>query len=201
MASPRSRTDVPANPSAQKRRIAASSATPSSNSRGRGNSDPSGLHHIEANAIKHRRRLASGSRYRSGAETEERRWRDLRTYRSRHEMPWLPRRALAFDTQPFVVGPPLAQRRVAIVSSAALIRRGDKPFPSAVLSAVSFRLPCRRRHPDEPCLDQLRSRRVPARSERRLPDRPAARAGGRGRDRRRGRDPFHRHGIDRSRWA
>ena len=34
-----------------------------------------------------------------------------------------------FETQPFVVGPPLAQRRVAIVSSAALIRRGDKPFP------------------------------------------------------------------------
>jgi D-proline reductase (dithiol) PrdB len=35
----------------------------------------------------------------------------------------------AFETQPFVGGPPLAQRRVAIVSSAALIRRGDKPFP------------------------------------------------------------------------
>jgi D-proline reductase (dithiol) PrdB len=35
----------------------------------------------------------------------------------------------AFDTQPFVAGPPLAQRRVAIVFSAALIRRGDKPFP------------------------------------------------------------------------
>jgi len=35
----------------------------------------------------------------------------------------------AFDTQPFVTGPPLAQRRVAIVSSAALIRRGEKPFP------------------------------------------------------------------------
>jgi hypothetical protein len=34
----------------------------------------------------------------------------------------------AFETQPFVAGPPLAQRRVAIVSSAALIRRGDKPF-------------------------------------------------------------------------
>ena len=33
-----------------------------------------------------------------------------------------------FDTEPFVVGPPLAQRRVAIVSSAALIRRGDTPF-------------------------------------------------------------------------
>jgi D-proline reductase (dithiol) PrdB len=33
-----------------------------------------------------------------------------------------------FDTQPFVVGPPLARRRVAIVSSAALIRRGEQPF-------------------------------------------------------------------------
>ena len=34
-----------------------------------------------------------------------------------------------FDTAPFVAGPPLAQRRIAIVSSAALIRRGDAPFP------------------------------------------------------------------------
>ena len=33
-----------------------------------------------------------------------------------------------FDTQPFVLGPPLAQRRLAMVSSAALIRRGDQPF-------------------------------------------------------------------------
>lgn len=33
-----------------------------------------------------------------------------------------------FDTQPFVMGPPLARRRVAIISSAALIRRGDQPF-------------------------------------------------------------------------
>jgi D-proline reductase (dithiol) PrdB len=33
-----------------------------------------------------------------------------------------------FDTQPFVLGPPLARRRLAIVSSAALIRRGDQPF-------------------------------------------------------------------------
>jgi D-proline reductase (dithiol) PrdB len=33
-----------------------------------------------------------------------------------------------FDTRPFVLCPPLAQRRVAIVSSAALIRRGDQPF-------------------------------------------------------------------------
>jgi D-proline reductase (dithiol) PrdB len=35
----------------------------------------------------------------------------------------------SYGTHPFVVGPKLAQRRVAIVSSAALIRRGDKPFP------------------------------------------------------------------------
>ena len=35
----------------------------------------------------------------------------------------------SFDETPFVLGPPLSQRRVAIVSSAALIRRGDKPFP------------------------------------------------------------------------
>lgn len=34
----------------------------------------------------------------------------------------------AFDSQPFNGGPALAQRRVAIVSSAALIRRGEKPF-------------------------------------------------------------------------
>ena len=35
----------------------------------------------------------------------------------------------SFETTPFVSGPPLSQRRVAIVSSAALIHRGDKPFP------------------------------------------------------------------------
>jgi D-proline reductase (dithiol) PrdB len=34
----------------------------------------------------------------------------------------------SFDTRPFVAGPKLAQRRVAIVSSAALIRRGETPF-------------------------------------------------------------------------
>ena len=34
-----------------------------------------------------------------------------------------------FDTQPFVGGPPLSQRRVAIISSAALIERGGQPFP------------------------------------------------------------------------
>jgi D-proline reductase (dithiol) PrdB len=35
----------------------------------------------------------------------------------------------AFETTPFVSGPPLSQRRVAILSSAALIKRGDQPFP------------------------------------------------------------------------
>jgi D-proline reductase (dithiol) PrdB len=34
-----------------------------------------------------------------------------------------------FATTPFVSGPPLARRRMAIVSSAALVRRGDAPFP------------------------------------------------------------------------
>lgn len=31
-------------------------------------------------------------------------------------------------SRPFVAGPPLSARRVAIVSSAALVRRGDAPF-------------------------------------------------------------------------
>jgi D-proline reductase (dithiol) PrdB len=35
----------------------------------------------------------------------------------------------SFETTPFVSGPPLAERRVAIVSSAAMIDRGDAPFP------------------------------------------------------------------------
>jgi D-proline reductase (dithiol) PrdB len=35
----------------------------------------------------------------------------------------------AFDTRPFASGVPLSQRRVAILTSAALIRRGDQPFP------------------------------------------------------------------------
>ncbi len=34
----------------------------------------------------------------------------------------------SFDTTPFASGPPLSRRRVALVSSAALIRRGDPPF-------------------------------------------------------------------------
>lgn len=34
-----------------------------------------------------------------------------------------------FETWPFVTGPVLSQRRVAIISTAALIGRGDAPFP------------------------------------------------------------------------
>jgi D-proline reductase (dithiol) PrdB len=34
-----------------------------------------------------------------------------------------------FETSPFVSGLPLRQRRVALVSSAALILRGEQPFP------------------------------------------------------------------------
>src|SRR5436305_12227770 len=34
----------------------------------------------------------------------------------------------SFLTQPWVTGPPLSRRRVAIVSSAGLVRRGEEPF-------------------------------------------------------------------------
>ena len=33
-----------------------------------------------------------------------------------------------FDTQPFVSGPPVNERRVAIISTAGIHRRGDRPF-------------------------------------------------------------------------
>ena len=33
-----------------------------------------------------------------------------------------------FDTQPWVAGPPLSQRRVALLSTAGLHRRDDRPF-------------------------------------------------------------------------
>ena len=35
-----------------------------------------------------------------------------------------------FETSPFVSGPPLGKRRVAVVSSAGLLRRGEPPFVS-----------------------------------------------------------------------
>ena len=34
----------------------------------------------------------------------------------------------SFETRPFVSGPPLAERRIALISTAALIKRGDAPF-------------------------------------------------------------------------
>jgi D-proline reductase (dithiol) PrdB len=34
----------------------------------------------------------------------------------------------SFAERPFVAGPPLARRRVAVISTAGLIRRGERPF-------------------------------------------------------------------------
>ena len=45
----------------------------------------------------------------------------------------------SFDTQPFVTGPILAERRVAIISSAALTQRGTAPF--ALGSSEMRRIP------------------------------------------------------------
>src|ERR1700733_5443356 len=36
----------------------------------------------------------------------------------------------SFERKPFVSGPPLAERRVAVVTSAGLVRRGERPFVS-----------------------------------------------------------------------
>jgi D-proline reductase (dithiol) PrdB len=36
----------------------------------------------------------------------------------------------SFERKPFVSGPPLAARRVAVVSSAGLVKRGERPFAS-----------------------------------------------------------------------
>jgi D-proline reductase (dithiol) PrdB len=49
----------------------------------------------------------------------------------------------AATTHPFVPGPPLAARRVAMVTSAALHRRGEAPFPpgSAELRVLPASLP------------------------------------------------------------
>lgn len=48
-----------------------------------------------------------------------------------------------FETRPYVSGPKLSGRRVAIVSSAALFRRGEPPFPpgSAEYRALPAGLP------------------------------------------------------------
>ena len=42
-----------------------------------------------------------------------------------------------FETQPWVEGPPLAERRVAVISTAGLQRRGDRPF---AFGAVDYRI-------------------------------------------------------------
>jgi len=43
----------------------------------------------------------------------------------------------SYDTEPWAGGPPLSQRRVALVSTAGLQRRGDRPF---ALGAVDYRV-------------------------------------------------------------
>ena len=45
----------------------------------------------------------------------------LRTVLAKLECP-------VFETEPWVAGPPLSQRRIAVVSTAGVHRRGDRPF-------------------------------------------------------------------------
>lgn len=42
-----------------------------------------------------------------------------------------------FETEPWADGPPLAERRVALISTAGLQRRGDRPF---AVGAVDYRV-------------------------------------------------------------
>ncbi|MGR8920922.1 MAG: glycine/sarcosine/betaine reductase selenoprotein B family protein [Gammaproteobacteria bacterium] len=42
-----------------------------------------------------------------------------------------------YDTEPWVTGPPLAERRVAVISTAGLQVRGDRPF---TLGAADYRV-------------------------------------------------------------
>jgi len=53
---------------------------------------------------------------------------DLPDWESEH-LRTLAAKAPRFHTEPWVEGPPLAQRRFAIISTAGLHRRGDRPFP------------------------------------------------------------------------
>lgn len=43
----------------------------------------------------------------------------------------------SFETTPFVTGPPLAERRIALISTAGLHRRGDRSFS---MGAADYRL-------------------------------------------------------------
>jgi D-proline reductase (dithiol) PrdB len=61
---------------------------------------------------------------------------DLPEWEQEH-MAALGRDCPVFTEDPWVAGPPLAERRVAIVSTAGLQRRGDRPFGKG---AADFRL-------------------------------------------------------------
>jgi hypothetical protein len=89
-----------------------------------------------------------------------------------------------FKTRPWMTGPAPSQRRIAIVSSAGLVVRGEDPFRGR--DAPLSRDPrdnAARRPAVQPYLDQLRPHRVAGRLERRLSDRPAEGPDGRGDDR------------------
>ena len=108
-----------------------------------------------------------------------------------------------FDDTALVAGPPLAERRVAIVTSAGLLRRGEERVCARGCRLPGY--PRRRpglRPPHEPHLGQLRPRGLRRGHERRVPDRQAAGARG-GRDDWLGRRPsLQLHGRDgpRRRW-
>ena len=104
-----------------------------------------------------------------------------------------------FDTTPFVSGPPLSQRRIAILSSAALVKRGDPPFPFGSGE-------CRFISADTPTGDLLISHvsinfdRAGWQRDVNVVFRSTGCAKWRRRgDRRRGADPLHRHGLHRPR--
>jgi D-proline reductase (dithiol) PrdB len=64
------------------------------------------------------------------------RWADLPEYEQDHAV-HLSKDSVTLEPSPWVAGPPLAERRVAIVTTAGLIRRGDRPFTK---SADDYRI-------------------------------------------------------------
>ena len=111
------------------------------------------------------------------------RWTDLPDYERDH-MVHLAKDCVTLEPAPWVTGPPLAERRVAIITTAGLQRRGDRPFTKG---ASDFRfIPG-----DQDTADLVMShisvnfdrQRFPRRLERRLPHRPSPRHGRRRSDR------------------
>jgi D-proline reductase (dithiol) PrdB len=59
-----------------------------------------------------------------------------------------------FETTPFVEGPPLTERRVAIISTAGLHRRGDRPFRAG---SADYRIIPGDRPPDDIVMSHISS--------------------------------------------